>query len=83
MCLWVFVCLHAYMCVCTCMHVCVYVCVCVCVCVCVHACVCVHVSINACVCGGVGGSKFNFCTFMNSPYGKLKLPYLNKAHDKP
>ena len=64
MCLWVYMCLSVYMCLCVCvsMCLCVYVSVCLCVsmclclyvsmclCVCVSVCLCVCVSVCLCVC---------------------------------
>jgi len=37
-CIYIFICVRVYICMCVCMYVCMYVCICVCVCVCVCVC---------------------------------------------
>ena len=50
MCMFVCLCVHAYMCYCVCMSVRVCYCVCKSVCICVYVCYCVCKCVCMCVC---------------------------------
>ena len=49
MCVYMYACMHVYVCMYVCMHVCIFVCVYVCTCMYVYVCLCVRLSLSVCL----------------------------------